>query len=399
LLVLASTFPRWRDDPEPGFVFELARRLTTRFNVLALVPSAPGALPRERMDGIEVIRFRYAPRSLETLVNDGGIITNLRRARWKLLLVPCFVISQAWLAVRLLRRRNIDFVHAHWLIPQGLIAAFVGFWAGRRRPFVVTSHGADLYALRGKALNALKRLVIRRAAATTVVSSAMLDELGRIGASIANVQVRPMGVDLSGRFVPSPTVVRTPNEILFVGRLVEKKGLSVLLSAMPQILCSHPSAHLTIAGFGPEEDVRRAQVKSLGLNAHVSFIGAVMQPDLPDVYRRAAVFVAPFVHANSGDREGLGLVAVEAAGCGCPVVVSDLEAIRDVFSEGQARFVRPGVVSALADAICTVLDSPPSADAIENVRESLRQKFDWSIVAEGYASLLESLVQVEVGQQ
>ena len=75
LLVLASTYPRWADDHEPGFVHELARRLTDRFRVLALVPHSPGSSTRETLDGVEVIRYRYAPGRLETLVNDGGIVT------------------------------------------------------------------------------------------------------------------------------------------------------------------------------------------------------------------------------------------------------------------------------------------------------------------------------------
>ncbi|MDE1885521.1 MAG: glycosyltransferase family 4 protein, partial [Xanthomonadaceae bacterium] len=67
LLVLTSMFPRWRDDTEPGFVFELCRRLAARFDVRVLAPHAPGAAMDELMDGVEVVRYRYAPQRLETL--------------------------------------------------------------------------------------------------------------------------------------------------------------------------------------------------------------------------------------------------------------------------------------------------------------------------------------------
>ena len=110
LLVLASTYPRWPADPEPGFVHELSRRLTERYRVIVLCPHASGAKPRETMDGVEVVRYRYAPERWETLVNDGGIVTNLKRARWKLLLVPGFVLGQAWVAWRLMRRERVDAV-------------------------------------------------------------------------------------------------------------------------------------------------------------------------------------------------------------------------------------------------------------------------------------------------
>ncbi|MGY3039687.1 glycosyltransferase involved in cell wall biosynthesis [Rhodanobacter sp. TND4EL1] len=394
LLVLASTYPRWKDDHEPGFVHELAKRLTNRFHVIAVVPSAPGAAVRETLDGVEVIRYRYAPRRFETLVNDGGIVTNLQRHHWKLLLVPTFVWAQAWRTWHLLRTRQIDVIHAHWLLPQGLIAAVLGQLSGRAPPFLVTSHGADLFALRGKGLNALKRFVARKAAAVTVVSDAMRDELARMGADVGSVEVQPMGVDLAERFVPDPATKRSHDEILFVGRLVEKKGLRHLIDAMPSILRARPSAHLTVVGFGPEEAERRTQVENLGLHGKIHFAGALSQGDLPARYQRAAVFVAPFAEASSGDQEGLGLVCLEAAGCGCPVVVSDLPATRKVLPEGAGCIrVAPSDSAALADAVVDVLTRREiHLCGVEAFRESIAESFDWRVVGQNYASILEACI-------
>jgi Glycosyltransferase len=392
LLVLASTYPRWSGDHEPGFVHELAKRLTDQYHVIAVVPSAPGAAARETLDGVDVIRYRYAPRRFETLVNDGGIVTNLRRHRWKMLLVPTFVWAQAWRTWRVLRTRQIDVVHAHWLLPQGLIVALLGSLLWRFPPYLVTSHGADLFALRGRNSSKLKRFVTKRAAAITAVSEAMRDELKRIGADVDKVRVQPMGVDLCHNYAPDSTVERSRDEILFVGRFVEKKGLRHLIDAMPAILLAHPSAYLTVVGFGPEEAERRAQVRRLDLQSKVQFVGALSQSELPAVYRRAAVFVAPFVQAPSGDQEGLGLVAVEAAGCGCPVVVSDLPTTRGVFDSGLARLVASGSAAAISDAVCRALVAQPSGDFLSESRMSLIARFDWSVVAGGYAKILRDMV-------
>src|SRR5690606_32660237 len=127
---------------------------------------------------------------------------------------------------------------------------------------------------------------------------------------------------------------RSPHELLFVGRLVEKKGLRHLLDAMPMVLASHPKVTLTVAGFGPELEDRKAQARQLGIAEKVQFLGAVAHDRLPDLYRRAAMLVTPFVPARSGDREGLGLVSVEALACGCPVVTTAIAAVRELF-EGQ----------------------------------------------------------------
>ena len=390
LLVLASTYPRWPGDPEPGFVHELSKRLADRFRVVALVPHAPGAKRRECMDGVEVVRYRYAPQRMETLVNDGGIVANLRRAKWKLLLVPGFVLAQAWTAWRLLRRGRIDVVHAHWLLPQGLIAALLQSLPGCKVPFVATSHGADLYALRGRALDALKRFVAARAAAVTVVSGAMLESLRSIGASTDKVSVLSMGVDLAGRFVPDPSVPRSDRELLFVGRLVEKKGLRHLLDAMPAVLRAHPDARLSVAGFGPERDALEAQARRLGLEHAVRWLGAVPQAELPALYRRATLFVAPFVRAASGDEEGLGLVLVEAIGCGCPVVVGNVAAMDEVFgADLPAVAVDARDAQALAARIVAALDDPDARRrSAEALRAAVVGRFGWERIAGAYAGLL-----------
>lgn len=389
LLVLASTYPRWAGDVEPAFVHELARRLTRRFRVIVLAPHAQGAKRRELLDGVEVQRYRYAPERLETLVNDGGIVTNLRRASWKYLLVPGFVLMQAWQAWRLVRRCRVDVIHAHWLIPQGVVAALLRSLPGKRVPFLVTSHGADLYALKGRLMESIKLFVADRASTVAVVSGAMRRRLVGMGVRMDKAAVMPMGVDLESRFVPDLSVARSGREILFVGRLVEKKGLRFLLDAMPRVLVRVPEASLSIVGFGPEEAALKEQARALGVNARVRFIGPVSQQQLPDLYRRAALLVAPFVTAASGDEEGLGLVLVEAAGCGCPVLAGDVPAVRDVLGHGALNVVDARDVDQLAAAIIGILHDPRSATiGAATLREGLLGKFGWNHVANAYAASL-----------
>ncbi|MCY1274586.1 Glycogen synthase [compost metagenome] len=390
LLILASTYLRWQGDPEPGFVHELAKRLTGTFHVIVLCPHARGAATSEIMDGVEVIRYRYAPERMETLVNDGGIVTNLKLHRWKALLVPGFVLMQTWRAWRLCRQRRIDVIHAHWLLPQGLIAASLQFLPGRKIPFVATSHGADLYALRGKPLVVLKRLVLKWASAATVVSSAMLDEVARIGGDAEKVSVHSMGVDLAKRFVLGDPQARTTNELLFVGRLVEKKGLRFLIDALSQVLKVRPDVYLTIAGFGPEEDALKAQVKRLSLEHAVRFLGAVPQAELPALYQRAALFIAPFVQALSGDQEGLGLVLVEAIGCGCPVLAGRVPALAEVLDdEFDDLAFDPRDTAALVGHIILALSNPVTGQIrAQALRKAIADKFDWDGVRSRYAALL-----------
>jgi glycosyltransferase involved in cell wall biosynthesis len=392
-LVIASTYPRWSGDPEPGFIHELCKRLVEHFEVIALVPDAPNAEPGGMLDGVEVVRYRYAPRRWQTLVNDGGIVANLRRSRWKWLLVPGFMFGQYFAARRLLRGRRIDVIHAHWLLPQGLIARQLRKRYGT--PYIVTSHGGDLFGLRGKLETAMKRKVAAACSAMTVVSTAMRDESMHIGLRPRVLEVLPMGVDLQQRFIPDPAQVRARDELLFVGRLVPKKGLVHLLNAMPAVLAERPGAMLSIAGFGPEEDALKQQAARLGIADKVRFMGAKPQSELPTLYRHASVFVAPFIRDPSGDQEGLPVALMEAIGCGCPVVVGDVPGVHDLLGEAAAEVsVRPEDSAALAAAIVAALRDPEAAATRAlQMRNAAAARVDWRTIAAGYAMLLQRCIE------
>lgn len=391
LLVLASTYPRWPDDPEPAFVHELARRLCADFEVHLLAPHHHGAQRDEVCDGVRVHRFRYAPARWQRLVSDGGIVGNLRKRPWTALLVPGFVLALLWSTWRATRRIKPHLIHAHWLIPQGLAVALLSV-VQRMPAMLVTSHGADLFALRGWPFPILKRLVCRRAAALTVVSPAMIDELAQLGVPADKVSVLPMGVDMHSRFTPDATTPRSASELLFVGRLVEKKGVRHLIEALPAVLRRHPDAQLTIAGFGPDQPGLARQVAALGLEHKVTFLGPMAQNQLADLYRRAALFVAPFVQAADGDQEGLGLVTLEAIACGCPAIVGDVPATRSL----DVLRVPPGDTEALSSRIADCLDMTAQArDHLAAQQRASVQRFDWQQVATGYASLLKRLASAQ----
>lgn len=398
LLVLASTYPRWPGDHEPGFVHELCRRLAGRFEVLVLTSHSSGAATRETTDGVEVIRYRYAPQRMETLVYGGGIAAHLKRSPWKVFLVPGFILGQYLAARQLAKRRHIDLIHAHWLIPQGMIARCLA-WGAAPVPFVVTSHGGDLFGLRGRQLQRIKREVAAASAAMTVVSNAMRQEAVQLGLCPRRLEVLPMGVDMHERFTPGDPTARRTNEILFVGRLVPKKGLPHLLDAMPAVLAQRPGTVLSIAGFGPEREALKLQTARLGIEANIRFLGAFTQADLPALYRRAALLAAPFVRDASGNQEGLPVVLMEAIGCGCPVVAGNVAGVRDLLGKHADRMcVNATNTSALAEAILRVLAHPAVArEEALSLRAVVARRMDWRVIAHGYADLLESCVTGAVG--
>lgn len=203
-----------------------------------------------------------------------------------------------------------------------------------------------------------------------------------------------MGTDLKNRFVP-PGTRQNNGSLLFVGRLVEKKGLRYLIDALPLILKKHPQASLRIAGDGPEKGTLQLQSKRLGINDHVRFLGAVKNKSLPDLYRTADVVVFPSVIAGGGDREGFGLVLVEALGCECATVVTDLPAMQDIIVDGKTGFVVPQKnVQKLAEKIVSLLDDPEMGRSVgKEGRRFVVERYDWNIIAKQYAALIESIAR------
>jgi len=387
VLVLTSTFPRWENDPEPAFVFELSRRLTEKFEVTVLSPRTPGSKEREDIAGLRVIRFPYFFNRWEKLaMHGGGILNQLKTNPVYYLMIPFFLLGQLWAVVRLLRNQRFDLIHAHWLIPQGFIAALSLLMTGKKIPLLCTSHGGDLFALKGKGLQRLKRWVMHKSAALTVVSHAMKKTVVAMGIDPDKVGVIPMGVDLKGLFTPDPGVQRKTDELLFVGRLVEVKGLQTLFDAMPKVLAKYPEIRLIVAGAGPLESELRASAKKLHIADRVDFRGMVMQSKLPELYRQATMAVFPFVVTKSGVQEGFGLVVVEAMGCGCPVIAGDLPALHDtVIHEENGLLFESGNSQALADAIIRMLADPDLCFRLAGEgRRRVVQKFDWEIVARKY---------------
>jgi glycosyltransferase involved in cell wall biosynthesis len=392
ILVLTSTFPRWSGDREPPFVFELSKRLQEQFHVIVLAPHAPGAKRAEEIDGIEVRRFRYFIPRWQTLAYEGGILANLKKNKLNFLLVPFFILAELVSLVRLLHLTKVDVIHAHWLFPQGLIALTAKMLSPSKPAILCTSHGGDLYGLAGPLFTRIKQQVIRRVDKFTVVSYAMRD-YASTSAGRQDIEVIPMGVDLAQRFTPSPNERRSSNELLFAGRLVEKKGVEYIIMAMPEILKRYPQTKLLIAGDGPERARLQRLSIDIGVESRVQFLGAVANTALQKLYRRAAIFVAPSVIARGGDQEGLGLVFVEALGCECPIVASDLPAIRDVVIDGVTGLICKQKDSAdLAKKVQCLLDDPDAGANLGRAgRRHVEDRFDWQIISRRYKGLINGL--------
>ena len=201
-----------------------------------------------------------------------------------------------------------------------------------------------------------------------------------------------MGVDLKTVFVPPVKRERT-GVLLFVGRLVEKKGLKFLIEALPQILVEYPGVRLRIVGDGQEKSLLQKRVSELGIGHRVDFLGGIKNESLPAFYQTSDVVVFPSVIADGGDREGFGLVLVEALGCECATVVTDLPAMQDIISDGKTALVVPQYDSQqITEKVLRLLKETELRRSLgKRGRRYVLQRFDWENVIRQYTDLIHSV--------
>lgn len=373
LLVTASTFPRWEDDTEPRFVLDLCKAMQEYFDITVLVPACPGAKDSEVLEGISVIRYHYFPiHKLETLCYPGAIVPRIKQKKLRALLVP-FLFIGLWNALRK-NVRNYDVVHAHWLIPQGIVQSFFD------KPYIVTGHGGDVCSLNKGIVRKLKIRCIRRAKKVTVVSEHLKNRVLELVPD-ADIDIISMGVDTTA-FGPQNRAHNYFGQgdkkgILYVGRLVDIKGVTYLIEAMKYV-----DANLYIVGDGPlrqeleEQAYRQALEKDPGTKfckaaepiagsqglkgkqyGNVIFLGSKTHKELKTIYASADIFCLPSITAKDGDQEGFGLVMLEAMASGLPVVASNSGGIPQLIRNGENGLLcEEKCVWQIADNISSLLD-------------------------------------------
>ena len=406
---IVTAFPRYPQDiitPWLGQVLLELREQGVDASVLA--PSYRGGGSKE-WRGVPVHRFRYAPAPFETLTHDETVPDRLRRHPHYALLLPGYTVGGLIAAIKFGRRRP-DVIHVHWPVPHALFgsagrmatdgdAALVSSyysvelrWIGRRLPWL-------LPFLRWSIESADEVTAISAATADLIRSH--VDRPVRIipfatGLGEDQFKVRDDNhFDDSGRQeeseAPQSNAQMGSAEVLFVGRLVERKGVEILVRAIAS-LRERRAVRLTIVGEGVWEPRIRETISREDVEDSVIMAGRVGAEELARIYGRADVFVLPAVVDAKGDTEGLGVVLIEALRAGVPVIGSDVGGIPDIVIHGETGWLVPSEdPEALANEIERVLTDPVEASRrVRLGRERINERFLLSGVVKALTDCYES---------
>lgn len=282
---------------------------------------------------------------------------------------------------------DLDLIHAHdWLVA----------YAGRalkhayRVPLIATIHATE-YGRNQGLHNDLQRYIsdvewwlVYEAWRVIVCSRYMARELQRVfQAPPDKLRIVPNGVDMSryqgsGRGL-SRLFFAAPDEkiVLFVGRLVQEKGVHLLLEAVPKILHYYSRVKFIIAGRGPAESYLRNKAADLGIASRVYFTGYIDDETRDWLYREAAVAVFPSLY------EPFGMVVLEAMAAMAPVVAADVGGLSEIVThEVNGLKCYAGNPNSLADNVLRLLHEPDLAGRLaDTAKQEIDKLYTWQEIA------------------
>jgi phosphatidylinositol alpha-mannosyltransferase len=270
---------------------------------------------------------------------------------------------------RWLHDGDFDVLHVH--SPETLSLSLLALM-NARGPIVATFHAANprsrVLALLQSPLQVQIEKIVGCIAVSPAARKTIVEHLG------GDAVVIPNGVHVA-RHADAPALPGWPGPggaIGFVGRIDEpRKGLSVLLQAMPYLWKEHPDLRLLVAGPGELDEA---------VDERVVLLGQVDEGIKASVYRSVDVFVAP----NTGG-ESFGIILLEAMAAGTPIVASDLDAFRRVLEsadgERAGALATVGDPESLAHACAALLGSPARREALRRAGLATVAQYDWSVVA------------------
>lgn len=300
-------------------------------------------------------------------------------------------------AADLARRHRCDSAFFGAAAPLGLLAPALR--AAGVRHMVGATHGHETGWV---ALPGSRQLLQRIAGHLDVLTYISEYTRGRLEPALGRrtrlTQLSP-GVDVD-RFTPDAdgSTVRRRHGlgeapvVVCVSRLVARKGQDVLVAGWSRVVARHPGARLLLVGGGPAEGSLRRAVAARGLGESVVLTGPVRPEDLPGHYAAGDVFAMPCRTRRAGlDVEGLGMVFLEAAACGRPVVAGTSGGAPETVREGvTGHVVDPRSPAVVADTLADLLADPARARAMgEAGRAWVEARWSWTTIGAGLAELLE----------
>ena len=352
------------------YLFEISRRIGRRCCLTVLHPDGNPSLFSE--EPFQLVTFGQ---------NRTGCFPAAGNSRPSL----GAAVLTSWRIARALAalRPHITVVgHAH---PRLLLPA-----AMSRGRYIALAYGNDFEAAQLRWHAPIFNRLLAGARPLVTISHANAQRLQKLG--LPCPEVLPPGTD-PDRFTPPASPPSGPPILLTVARLVSRKGIDTVLRALPPLLDRAPRLQYWIVGAGPARASLAQLAQELGLTQTVRFMDAVSDFDLPDIYRRATIFVMPArAEYHAGSVEGFGIVYLEASASGLPVVAARTGGAAEAVRENETGLlVPPDDPPALALALARLLDDGALRQRMGRAgRRWVEREMNWDRAAQQFLSIIST---------
>ena len=357
-------------------VAELERQGTT-VHVFSI--RRPVDEPVEDWDRSLVDRVHYLPEEkslvaeVDRMLNTNAVPERARAAvkEWGRQSDFLRLYQAIYVGVRL-QEKGVRRIHAHFAGMAARTAYWINEFFGI--PYSFTAHANDIFAPRDFVVS-LANLIGNAAAVVTVSDYAVRSLQERFPESAAKIHRVYNGVDLA-RFAVTD-FGSAPPEIISIGRLIEKKGFSDLISACALLRSRGQEFQCIIIGEGPLEESLQAQIATADLRALVTLTGPQTQAEITKRLAHATIFALPCTHETGGGMDNLPTVIMEAMAAGLPVISTPLAGIPEMVEKGaNGELIPDRDPAALAAAIEKLLDDPERARRLgDRSRQIAKEKF------------------------
>jgi glycosyltransferase involved in cell wall biosynthesis len=303
---------------------------------------------------------------------------------WTMSEIARWTWKACWFSRKLINENNYDLCHCWSAWPPGII----GYLFRKKMPYIVALRGSDVpgYNPRLKILDRfvfrfISRIICENARVVTALSR-NLKQLAEKTFNGINIEIILNGVDID-KFKP---VVNEPNcniNILFVGRLIRRKGIINLLKAFKEVRDDYKNCQLTIVGGGPKRKYLEDFCKQIKIESNVNFLGAVEYRDIDKIYQKADIFVLPSIE------ESLSNVIQEAMASGLPIITTDTGAAELIDENGF--IVERGDYKEIKKAIIEYISNPELMGKHGQQSRKVAEKMSWSNNAKAYIEIYNSV--------
>ncbi len=396
ICILTHTFPKYPDDVTAAFMHPLVMGIKNAGDeVTVLTPFHSELVPSSFP--YPIISYKYIwPDRLHVLGYSQTLRQGAHLRLSSYLLIPFLVICGIITLLRLTKNKRYDLISAHWIIPNGIIAAVVSLI--RNIPFTVTLPGSDVYVAQKNAIfSFLTRWAAERAAIVCADSPQYLTELGFTGAQAKRREVIPYPVDLQTVHATRDTqslrkklgISPTGLILVSVGRLVEKKGIIYALRAVPAILRHFPNAQYVIVGDGDMRDLLEGETRKLNIATHVHFVGNIGRGEISRYYSLADVIVVPSIKDHEGNIDDRPVALIESMACGKPVIATRFPGNTLSIDQGKSGMLIPQKnPQAIERAVLQLFHSPALRRRLgKEAQKRVKAKFSHTTIGKHYHKL------------